>query len=322
MAGMISHERAKSRRRASAAAPGPPERQGSPASNLTDLQQLAGNAAVMIAIQRRTEPGEGQSEGGYLPTHDIRAAKPAPTPPGVAEHLVTTAELADMPAVGDAPALVAEFKQIKAALEARLAAAKQAEERGETVDPATKQFSKDEQSRIDEINRKLKARMKGDEEETLKANGITTGHKAWFAEVKTVKFLDHDIVCHRLLAERLQKAQDALKGQTPPEKGWFKNAHSLRKVGESLHSFGLAIDIDGDINPYLVNPDAANAKYVESAERSRPIADVINRAMLLVEAKTPAEADLQPRPENADKGARAMASYDSSRRPRTRSRPI
>ena len=105
-------------------------------------------------------------------------------------------------------------------------------------------------------------------------------------------------------------AQDALKGETPPEKGWFRNAHSLRKVGESLHSFGLAIDIDGDINPYLVNPDAPNAKYVEAAERSRPIADIINRAMLLVEAKTPTEADLQSRPENADKGARAMASYD------------
>ncbi len=275
-----------------------------------DLQRAAGNAAVVHAIQRRTEPGEGQSQGGYLPSHDIRPAKPAPTPPGVAEHLMTEAELADLPAVGDTPALIAEYKQIQASLEARQAAVTQAQKSGQPVDPATQQLIKDEQARLAEVNRKLTVRTKGDEEETLKANGITTGHRAWFAEVTTVKFLGHDIVCHRLLAERLQKAADALQGETPPARGWFTNAHSLRKVGESLHSFGLAIDIDGGRNPYLVNPDAANARYVESPARSRAIADIINRAMLLVEGKTPAEADLQSRPTDADKDARAMASYD------------
>lgn len=292
----------------------PSRRTASTVDLILDLQRAAGNAAVTLAIQRRTEPGVGQTQGGQLPTHNIpagkAAAKPAAAAPGVAEHLLTAAELADLPKVADTPALIAEYKQIYATLEARRAAAKQAAGRGETVDLATTQLSKDEAARIAEINRKLKARIKGDEEATLEANGIKTGHKAWFAEVTKVSFLGHDIICHRLLAERLKLAEDALKGQSPPPAGWFGHAHSLRKVGEGLHSFGLAIDIDGAINPYLVNPDAPNAKLVEGADRSRPIADIINRAMLLVEAKTAVETNFQARPAIADKDARAMASYD------------
>src|SRR4029077_14099121 len=119
-------------------------------------------------------------------------AKPSPgkrQPAGVAEHLVTEAELADMPTTTDVPGLLAEIKQIDADRQARRQAAKEAEKKGEPVDAATKEFTADEQKRIDEINRKLKIRAKGDEEETLKANGITTGHAAWFAEVKEYPFL-------------------------------------------------------------------------------------------------------------------------------------
>ena len=164
-------------------------------------------------------------------------------------------------------------------------------------------------------------RKRGDEEETLKANGITTGTAAWFAEVTSTTFLKHDIICHRLLAERLKLAEKALENETPPAAGWFGGAHSLRKVGESLHSFGLAIDIDGGRNPYLVNPSAANARYVEDQARSKAVSDVIGRAQLLVEGKTAAEADFHTRPANADKDARAMASYDKLQTASTRWRP-
>ena len=61
---MISHERAKSRRRAPAAAPGPPERQGSPASNLTDLQRLAGNPAISDLIANRPAVSPTVQRGG------------------------------------------------------------------------------------------------------------------------------------------------------------------------------------------------------------------------------------------------------------------
>ncbi len=49
---------------------------------------------------------------------------------------------------------------------------------------------------------------------------------------------------------------------------------------------------------------------MENPARSKAISDVIGRAQLLVEGTTPAEADFHTRPTNADKDARAMASYD------------
>ena len=223
---------------------------------------------------------------------------------------MSDAEVASMPSVGDTPALKAEYQQIKDAWKARVASAEAAEKAGQTVDQATKQLTPIEKERLAEIDKLMVLRKRGDEEETLKANGITTGTAAWFAEVTSTTFLNHSIICHRLLAERLKLAEQALANETPPAAGWFGGAHSLRKVGESLHSFGLAIDIDGGRNPYLVNPSAANARFVENPARSKAISDVIGRAQLLVEGTTPAEADFHTRPTNADKDARAMASYD------------
>lgn len=223
---------------------------------------------------------------------------------------MSDAEVAAMPSVGDTPALKAEYQQIKDALKARIAAADAAAKAGQTVDPTSRQLTAAESARLAEIDAAMELRKRGDENETLKANGITTGTAAWFAEVSSITFLNHDIVCHRLLAERLTRAEAALANETPPPAGWFGSAHSLRKVGESLHSFGLAIDIDGGRNPYLVNPAAANARFVENPARSRAISDVIGRAQLLVEGTPPAAADFHSRPANTDKDARAMASYD------------
>lgn len=273
-------------------------------------------------VQRRTEPGPGQSQGGVYPgtgtgTGTGTGPAPAPTlpfapgqPAGVAEHLVTPTEEADMPSVADTPGLLAENKALYAAREARRKAFDAAKKKGESPDPATREFTVDELARVTELDRKLKLRPKGDEEETLKANGITTGHAAWFDEVKAYTWLGHTIICHKLLADRLAKAAAELKDETAPANGWFGGAHSLRKVGESLHSYGLAIDIDGGRNPYLLNPDSPTARFVEASATSSAIAEVIDRAMLLVENKTKAEADLQSRPANADKGARALESYD------------
>ena len=305
----------------------PPQRSSQPHGDVDphpvlELQRTVGNTAVTAllgrgaaaaTVQRRTEPGEGSSQGGYLPHHEgpKPVAKPKETTaPGVAEHLMSAAETADLPSTADAPGLLAERKQIVAARAAREQAFDAAQARGESPDPATKSFTAEETTRIAEIDRLLRIRKKGDEEETLKANGVTTGHAAWFAEVKSYTFLGKSIVCHRLLYERLQRAENRLSGKPVPAGGWFTNVHSLRKVGESLHSFGLAMDIDGGRNPFLINPDAAHASLYERAATSRAIADVINRAILLVEARTPQEADFQSRPTDTDRNARAMASYD------------
>jgi hypothetical protein len=297
--------------------PGASASQSPEVASLLELQRTAGNAAVTglvvapIGVQRRKEPGFGSEEGGVqYPRTPATVSPAAGQPAGVAEHLLTETELADLPSVADTPVLLAENKALYAARDARRKAYAEAKKKGESPDPATKEFTAVEQARVDELNRKLKLRPKGDEEETLKANGITGGHAAWFAEVKAYPWLGKTIVCHRLLAERLAKAETELSGEIPPAGGWFTAAHSLRKVGESLHSFGMAIDINGSTNPYLLNPDAPNAQFVEATANSRAISDVINRAMLLVEAKTAAEADLQSRPANTDKDARALESYD------------
>ena len=84
----------------------------------------------------------------------------------------------------------------------------------------------------------------------------------------------------------------------------------LRKPTEGLHSFGLAIDLNGSRNPWLINPDAPHAQEYEMSALSTEIRDIISRAVLLVLTKTSAQADLQSRPGNKDKAARVEASYD------------
>jgi hypothetical protein len=75
----------------------------------------------------------------------------------------------------------------------------------------------------------------------------------------------------------------------------------------------MAIDLDGGRNPYLINPDARGATDVEAEASSRGISDIVNRAGLLVRGSSASEVDLQSRPVNADKDARALDSYDKLR---------
>jgi hypothetical protein len=299
------------------------------------LQRSAGNAAVTAlvhghAVQRRTEPGWGSSVGGvteHAPGPSSTGPGPAGTtapatavrpisdaqPAGVAAHLPSAEELANIPAAADAPALLAENQRLYAAREARRRAFDAERRRGGRPDPATREFTADEQARVDVLNLQLRARMKADEDETLRLAGFTQGVAAWFAEVKDYSFLGKTVTVHRLLAERLARAEAQLSGVTPPPGGWFRSTSSLRGLGQSLHGFGMAIDLDGGRNPYLVNPDARGASAVEPTARSRAIADIVDRAGLLVRGLTAAEADLQSRPVNADRDARALDSYDKLR---------
>jgi hypothetical protein len=301
------------------------------------LQRSAGNAAVTalvhgVRVQRRTEPGWGQSQGGvteHAPgpsstgpdaadaTATATAVRPISDaqPAGVAAHLPSAEELANIPAAADAPALLAENQRLYAARAARRREFDAARRRrgGVVPDPATREFTAEEQARVDVLNLQLRARMKADEDETLRLAGFTQGSAAWFAEVKDYSFLGKTVTVHRLLAERLARAEAQLSGVTPPTGGWFRSTSSLRELGQSLHGFGMAIDLDGGRNPYLVNPDARGASDVESTARSRAIADIVDRAGLLVRGLTAAEADVQSRPVNTDRDARALDSYDKLR---------
>ena len=301
------------------------------------LQRSAGNAAVLalvrgVQVQRRTEPGDGSSQGGVLqhdpapgagndsrPANGVRPINDA-QPAGVAVHLWTQEELANVPTAADSQALLAEDQRLYGAREARRSAFKEAERAyrasprtAERPDPATKEFTPDELERVTRIDMQLRARMKSDDDETLRLAGYTQGSAAWYAEVKNYAFLGHTVTVHRLLAERLARAEAQLSGVAPPPGGWFTSTSSLRELGTSLHGFGMAIDLDAGKNPYLVNPNARGASAVEPSARSRTIADIVDRAGLLVRGLTAAETDLQSRPVNADKDARALDSYDKLR---------
>jgi hypothetical protein len=211
------------------------------------------------------------------------------------EHGLTEDERKDLPAAADAPALLAENK----ALYAKKAAGT---------------ITAEETKRMVELDRLLGIRRRADEEETLSRNGVKGGLAAWFADVKPVTFLGRTFETHKLMAERLKKAEDALAKQTPPKDGWITDANSLREPGQGLHSLGLAVDLNAGTNPWLINPKAAGASSYEASARSSAIAKIIDNAVLLLRAKDATEADLQSRPAaTPDRADRVAASYDKLR---------
>ncbi len=264
-------------------------------ASLLALQRTAGNAAVArLAAPQRTVQRHGDQPG---------------------DHTVTPEEQADMPSPADAPALLAENKELYAKKAAIEKATREAAKRGETVKDEDKRLSATDEARRQELDRKLKLRIKGDEAETLRIN--KQGSAAdWFAKVKTTTFLGQSVTVHELLAARLKDAEAALKSEKPPTPdGWIAESTStLRAPGNSLHSFGLAIDINPGRNPHLVDPNRSKAPSVEAnTGRTKAIRDIIDRAVLLVLGKTSTEADLQSRPQEADPTKRVEASYDKLR---------
>jgi hypothetical protein len=254
------------------------------------LQATAGNAAVTgllsggLAVQRHK---------GVEP--EIAAA-----------HTMTADEKNDLPTVAES----ADLRTEQAALRAeKAAAAKAAKDTGVAADK-TRMTQIDD--RLAVIARKLGLRRtKGDEDETLKRNGIAGGSGQWFADVHTVRFLGHSATVHKRLADRLTKAEAALQGETAPPDGWVREGHStLRPPREGLHSFGLAIDLNPHSNPWLVNPNDANATLNEGAAQSAAVARAVDRAVLLILGRPPAEEKFFARPKEKDKDARVTASYE------------
>ncbi len=260
------------------------------------LQRMAGNAAVTGLLTGR--PTVQRHQG---------------IDPAASAHIPTTAEQKDMPTVAEAPELRKEYGENKlewVEVDKRI---KEANKTPPTTDDGKKKLEADTKrlkeinDRQAEITRKLKVRVKGDEEETLKRNGIKGGSAAWFADVKPMTFLDRPATVHKLLADRLRSAEAVLKNLPKPANGWVQEGHStLREPGQSLHSFGLAIDLNPATNPFLVR---ATGTY-EPAAWSTAIIDAINRAIVLVLGKDPTAFAFFTRPDEADKDTRAEKSYD------------
>jgi hypothetical protein len=270
----------------------PPERaparatgRGAPSSardDLLDLQRSAGNAAVSgLFVQRHTGPD-------------------------LSSHTVTEGEQKEMPTTSDAPKLAKEKADLLAE-QKRLKDTAKAAAKAKEPPPVKVDLTDEEKARIKEIDRLLAIRQKGDEAETLKANGITDTATQWFAKVKNTTFLDAPVTVHEQLEKRLKEAEKLVP---KPWTGLVSSTSTLRPPGQSLHSFGLAIDINPGTNPQLVNPGDPHGTLYEPRRQSRAISDVIDRAILLVRAKTPTEAAFWTRTTGADKATRVGASYD------------
>lgn len=207
------------------------------------------------------------------------------------EHGLSAAERTDVPAAADAPALLQEDKDLYAK-------------------KAAGTITADETKRMHELDRLLGIRRRADEEETLRQNGVKGGLDASFKDVNSTTFLGQTFNTHKLMADRLTRAEAALASETPPDGGWITNANSLREPGQGLHSLGLAVDLNPGTNPWLINPDASHAGDYENTATSRAIKDVIDDAVLLVQAQLPKDAKLQARPEGEDRAAKVSASYE------------
>jgi hypothetical protein len=232
------------------------------------LQRLAGNAAVAGAIAQRPSVQRG---------------------PEKSEHNFSAEEERDMPAVGDAKTLMDEN---------RLLYAKKAKNTATPEDLA----------RMAVLDRLLDIRLRGDEAETLRVNGVTDTLTEWFNDISDHSFLGKTARVHKSLADRLTRAETELGKVPAPAGGWLREEpSSLRKPGEGLHALGLAIDLNAGTDPYLLNP-AANAKPATDANRA--ILDVILRAQLLVLGEVVTDAEFEARPAGADRAAKVDASYD------------
>jgi len=108
--------------------------------------------------------------------------------------------------------------------------------------------------------------------------------KKWYGEFTSIKFLDTPIYppIHVTLAKHLKKVEKQLAdkyGEGDPKKtkeyfgltaksfpgGRSNNAKAEEKASVSMHSLGLALDIDPENNPWAVN--ASNKKSVSKAEQ-------------------------------------------------------
>jgi hypothetical protein len=251
-----------------AARPGRTTAIGSRDAAVLRLQRLAGNAAVTGALAPRLSVQRGAEKS---------------------EHNVTEDEARDMPAVGDAKALMDENRALYA---------KKAKNTATPQDLA----------RMAELDRLLDIRLRGDEAETLRVNGVTSTLTEWFDDISDHSFLGKTARVHKSLAERLTRAEAELAKVPAPANGWLREEpSSLRKPGEGLHALGLAIDLNAGTDPYLLNP-GANAKPESDANRA--ILDVILRAQLLVRGEVVSDADFEARPAGADRAAKVDASYE------------
>ena len=164
----------------------------------------------------------------------------------------------------------------------RLKALTKAEERqklkpGEDIELAGLRALKD---RVETTNRALKRK---DVEQIIDASGQGTV-AAWFGDIKKGTFLGIELRVHKTLGERLTKAENALVNDVkinPDKKSakdlgvtlkMYASTSDLREPAKavggsslSMHTFGLAVDLNYKGNPFIGNAGAAAPNAIRRA---------------------------------------------------------
>lgn len=134
--------------------------------------------------------------------------------------------------------------------------------------------------RVETTNRALKRK---DVEQIMDASGQGTV-AAWFGDIKKGTFLGIGLRVHKTLAERLTRAETALVNDTKVNPGkksatdlgvdlkMYASTSDLREPAKavggsslSMHTFGLAVDLNYKGNPFIGNAGAAAPDAIRRA---------------------------------------------------------
>ena len=143
--------------------------------------------------------------------------------------------------------------------------------------------------------------QKQDTEEVLIAAGLTVS--GWYSNIVQGSFLGIPLRVHKELADRLDRAQSSLvgdatinpQGQSAADLGktlkMYKSTSDLREPKAatggtqlSLHTFGLAVDLNYKGNPFVGNKKPDKKKRTDATMAART-PRLIERAMWLVKGK-------------------------------------
>ena len=279
-----------------------------------DVPTSTGDAPTTQATPPQPAPTPEPAAPATVPAKAPAPKQPAPTATGGA----IAAKAAGWKA-SDATSSYALTADERAALDAQTAAERAADRKelkakakrlkelrkGEKAGTLT-DADKKELAGLQEVEARVKAAaklafQKQDTEEVLTAAELTVS--GWYSNIVKGSFLGIPLRVHQELADRLDRAQSALvgdakinpDGQSAADLGktlkMYKSTSDLRAPKAatggtqlSLHTFGLAVDLNYKGNPFVGNKKPDKDKRTDATMAART-PRLVERAMWLVKGK-------------------------------------
>ena len=257
---------------------------------MLDLQRHAGNAAVTGLLQRAPLDPKDDPQGHSSPTVPVvpTVSRAWTTKDAAGEYALTQDERTLLGSqtgterAGDVTALKAGRSRLRA-LERKK---KQKEKRKESLTADEEKELTDLRALQERTESAQRALKRLDVEDILTAANFTVS--GWYGDVQTGTFLGISLHVHKSLADKLTRAETALVGDkavNPTKLGaaalgaalnMYASTSDIRApkkaVGGSslsLHTFGLAVDLNYRGNPFLGNAGNDGARRGEAGHEPR-----------------------------------------------------